>query len=163
VTTYAGTAGTSGFVDSPIRLFAKFNSPSGIAIDTSGNLFVTDYSNNAIRKITPTGAVSTFAGSSAGTAGFADGAGTSALFYSPRGITIDANNNLYVAEGARVRKITPSAVVSTVVGTADGSPFVPGALPNSLTLESRAESVRVFGSELFIGTGGYLLKVNGLP
>jgi sugar lactone lactonase YvrE len=166
VSTIAGTAGSPAFVNAT-GAAARFNSPAGIAIDTLGNLFVADISNNVIRKITPAGAVSTFAGSSIGTAGTLDGTGTSARFAGPIGITIDTANNLYVTDrnNHTVRKITPAAVVSTVVGTSTTPvpPFAEGLLPSSLGNTSFAHSVRVFGSELYIGTDSRLLKVNGLP
>lgn len=165
VSTVAGATNTaSGLVNSTVSADARFKSPSGIAIDASGNLFVADTLNNVIRKITPAGAVSTFAGSSTGVAGYADGTGADALFYSPRGITVDANNNLYVTEyeNAKIRKITSNAVVTTVVGTQGGGLFTEGALPKSLAYASPL-SVRVFGGELYLGTSERVLKVNGLP
>ena len=97
--------------------------PAGIALDRSGNIFVVDERNHAIRKITPSGVVSTFAG---GKQGFNDGVGTAATFYRPEGLGIDSNDNLYVADyyNNAVRKINPSGVVTTLAGgtqgTADG-------------------------------------------
>ena len=165
VSTFAGSTNTaSGLVNSTVASAARFKSPLGIAIDTLGNLFVADASNHVIRKITPAGTVSTFAGSSTGASGYADGTGASAMFYMPRGITVDANNNLYVTEyeNAKVRKITPDAVVTTVVGTQDGAPFTEGALPKSL-YNAGPLSVRIFGGELYLGTAERLLKISGLP
>lgn len=98
---------------------AEFFYPSGVAVDTIGNLYVADRSNHCIRKITPAGLVSTFAGNKS--QGFADAKGTSARFYYPTGITIDKNGNLYVADDYddRIRKITPSGEVTTFAGTGD--------------------------------------------
>ncbi|MDR1850072.1 MAG: hypothetical protein LBQ75_08530 [Zoogloeaceae bacterium] len=102
VTTFAG--GKRGFTDGG-RGVARFHVPLGIAIDAADNLYVTDMENHRIRKITPSGNVSTLAGNHGG--GFADGEGNSARFSFPRGIAIDAAGNLYVADSgnSRIRKI----------------------------------------------------------
>jgi hypothetical protein len=90
-----------------------FNTPDGIVVDSSGNIFVTDQVNNNIRKITPTGVVTTFAGSGANVD--QDGTGTAASLYGPSLITIDGHDNMYVFDnGTSLRKITPAGVVSTL-------------------------------------------------
>ncbi|UIR57796.1 DUF6443 domain-containing protein [Sphingobacterium sp. SRCM116780] len=96
---------------------ARFRHPSTVAMDAGGNLFVTDQQNHRIRKITPAGVVSTFAGS--GTAGATNGTGTAASFNNPMGLAFDASGNLYVADGMNhlIRKITAAGVVSTYAGT----------------------------------------------
>lgn len=97
--------------------YSLFYEPSGLAVDASGNIFVADKSNTCIRKISSTCVVTTFAGSS-GSIGTADGIGTAARFGYLLGMTMDATGNLYVTDGFnRIRKITPSALVSTVAGT----------------------------------------------
>ena len=118
VVTFAGT-GNFGSADGK-GTGASFDSPAGMAMDSKGNIFVADIHNNKIRKITPDGTVTTFAGS--GIEGYADGTGTAAVFDYPAGITIDAADNLYVADynNYRIRKITPAGVVSTFAGGAPG-------------------------------------------
>ncbi|MDH4191598.1 MAG: hypothetical protein OEW21_15525, partial [Betaproteobacteria bacterium] len=102
-------------------LAARFNSPSGIAVDSAGNLFVADSQNHAIRKIAPGGVVTTFAGR-VGVVGSSDGSGAAARFANPRGIAIDGSGNLYVADtyNNSLRKITPEGIVSTLVGKLPG-------------------------------------------
>lgn len=115
VTTIAGsTAGTSGYTNAT-GTAARFNFPLNVTGDAAGNIYVSDANNNAIRKITPAGVVTTFAGSLAGTAGSANGTGTAATFNAPEGMAIDASGNLYVADFSNnsIRKITPGAVVTT--------------------------------------------------
>ncbi len=91
--------------------------PAGIAVDASGYLYVADSHNNRIRKVSPEGAVTTFAGT--GVRGYADGPGAVAEFYNPEGVALDASGNLYVADlhNNRIRKISPEGVVSTVAGS----------------------------------------------
>jgi len=98
---------------------ARFYSPQDVVTDATGNAYVTDEGNHTIRKITPTGTVSTFAGTF-GEAGSADGTGTAAKFDSPQGLAIDAAGNLYVADTGNqiIRKITPAGLVSTLAGLA---------------------------------------------
>jgi IPT/TIG domain/NHL repeat len=115
VSTFAGT-GTSGSTDGPANQ-ASFGSPENGVFDKSGNLYVADYGNNEIRKVTPNGTVSTFAGNTA--AGYQDGPASQAQFSAPSGVCFDTKGNLYVSDelNNRIRKIDPSGNVTTVAGT----------------------------------------------
>lgn len=96
---------------------ATFQSPQQIVADAAGNLFVTDFFNHIVRKITPAGVVTTIAGSPT-IAGTTDGTGTLARLTNPIGLTIDTTGNLYVSSGDNVvRKIDTNLVVSSIAGS----------------------------------------------
>jgi sugar lactone lactonase YvrE len=119
VSTVAGN-GKYGNIDGPVSI-AELWEPVGVAIDSKGNVYVAEGNNQLIRKISPDGMVSTFAGT--GKSGFKDGPGNQALFYNPVSIAVDRQDNLYVAEETnnRIRKITPSGDVSTLAGSGANS------------------------------------------
>ncbi|QEC79292.1 IPT/TIG domain-containing protein [Mucilaginibacter ginsenosidivorax] len=121
VSTIAGTYRVAGSADGP-GSSATFNSPYGVAVDAAGNIYISETAGRKIRKITPAGVVSTFAGS--GTKGVADGTGTAASFNVPEGLCFDKSGNLYVADiqNNNIRKITPAGVVSTFAGSTSGTP-----------------------------------------
>ncbi|MEO5881893.1 MAG: SMP-30/gluconolactonase/LRE family protein [Caldimonas sp.] len=126
VTTLAGLAGSAGFVDGTGNA-ARFTNPRGVAVDTAGNIYVADSGTQTIRRITPAGTVSTLAGL-APVVGSADGTGSAARFADPRGIAVDAADNVYIGDtGNRtVRKITPAGVVTTLAGLANNAGNVDG-------------------------------------
>ena len=124
VSTLAGS-GVPGFADGT-GAAAQFNNVQGLAVDSSGTIYVSDNTNNRIRKITPAGVVTTLAGS--GAVGSADGTGAAAQFSNPSAIAVDSSGTIYVADSSnnRIRKITPAGVVTTLAGSgAQG--FVDGA------------------------------------
>jgi hypothetical protein len=126
VTTIAGDA-TSGYLEGPF-ITAKFNDPQGIAVSNNGIVYIADRGNNRIRKIEN---LTVFTVSGSSTSGSADGTGTAASFLSGALSTLyfnEADAALYVAEGTKIRKVTPTGVVTTLAGSNS-----PGATDGNLT------------------------------
>jgi hypothetical protein len=115
VSTFAGQLGVAGALDGT-GTNAQFNAPSGLAFDLNGNLLVADAGNATLRRISPTGAVTTIAGG-AGTAGYADGPAGTALFGAPLGLAVAASGSVFVADAGNhiIRRLT-AGVVSTFAG-----------------------------------------------
>ena len=97
---------------------AKFQLPRGIAVGTDGVAYVADSANQRIRKVATDGTVTTLAGK--GTQGFADGAGSAAVFWGPEGVAVAADGTVYVADtlNQRIRKVSATGVVTTLAGDA---------------------------------------------
>ena len=131
VSLFAGTAGTPGSVDA-VGAAASFDNPYGLAMDAAGNLYVSEYTNSTIRKVTPTGTVTTLAGKALAY-GSADGTGAEARFAQPEGLAMSPSGDLYVVDcgNMTIRKVTPAGVVTTVLGTAGRNMAVPGTPPGS--------------------------------
>ncbi len=118
ITTVAGT-GVQGYSgDGGAATAAQLNNPYSVVIDKSGNLYIADNGNNRIRKVDPTGIITTVAGN--GIAGYGgDGAlATNAQLYGPRAITLDGSSNLYIADynNGRIRKVRPTGIIITIAG-----------------------------------------------
>ena len=153
VTTVAGSV--EGYADGP-GAQAAFNTPSGLALDSEGNLFVADTGNNRIRKISPAGLVSTVAGD--GTAGYVDGPGTQAQFDGPIGVAVDTGGNIYVADAYndRVRKISSDGIVTTVAGAGLG--YADGPASSALFDTPCGIVVSPDGTLIVADTGNHRLR-----
>jgi serine/threonine-protein kinase len=115
VSTLAGS-GTSGSTNGT-GISASFSLPTGVAVDGNGNVYVADYANSDIRKVSAGGVVTTLAGS--GTRGSTNGTGPGASFNAPFGVAVDASGNVYVADSGnnKIREITADGVVTTLAGS----------------------------------------------
>lgn len=163
-----GTCPSGGVND--LGNVARFNGLRGIASDSAGNVYVTDQEpnnsfNGTVRKITATGNVSTLAGTIGGTAGNTDATGPKASFTAPVGITTDRTSNIYVAGNNLIRKITPTGVVTTVVGTATQTTFAGGNLPGQLAGATgvAVSGAKISGANLYIMMRSGIAKVDNRP
>lgn len=151
VTTLAGAA-TGGYLDGT-GAAARFNGPGALAVDGSNNVWVVDETNQRIRFVTPGGDVSTVAGS--GTASFAEGQGVNASFDYPGGIAVDGGN-VWIADGSneRIRKITPTGLVSTLAGSSTSNPFADGI--GAVARFSSPQGIAIDGADnAFVGDQGH--------
>jgi len=158
VTTLAGTAGSTGSTDGTGSA-ARFNRPYGIAVDTAGNLFVTDMKNYTIRKVTSAGVVTTFAGT-AGSIGSTDGTGAAARFTYPAGIAVDTAGNVYVADSNNntIRKVTSAGVVTTESGLASNIGSNNGLGSAAKFYAPRGVSVDTAGNVFVADTGNHTIR-----
>lgn len=131
VTTFAGLAGVQGSSNGT-GTAARFAAPDSLAIDAQGNLYMSEFTNSVIRKITPEGVVTTLAGLP-GAIGSADGLGSVARFENPRGLAVDAAGNVFVADSNAhiIRKITPAGQVTTIGGIANETDAIAGTGANA--------------------------------
>lgn len=164
VTTLAGNPGLPGREDGP-GTTARFNQPSGIAIESSGALLVTDAGNYTIRRIGVDGRVSTFAGKP-GFQGFDDGPASEATFGTVYGIAIDQQGNVYVTEpyARTVRRITPAGLVTTIAGASGVNRPNDGLGTAAHFVAPLGIAVRADGSLVVADRGGTIrtIATNGL-
>jgi sugar lactone lactonase YvrE len=158
VSTFAGAAGGAGATDGTGSA-ARFNYPTGIAVDSAGNVYVADTTNNLIRKITPGGAVTTLAGV-VGVSGATDGSGSEALFNQPQGLAVDGAGNLYVADTGNsvIRKIAPGGAVSTLAGLPTIGGLKDGAGNDAWFNQPRALTVDGDGTIYVADTGNAAIR-----
>jgi uncharacterized delta-60 repeat protein len=158
VSTVAGS-GEQGYTDGPGAM-ARFDFPNDLVMDASGNIFVSEFNNHTIRKITPGGEVTTFAGN--GMAGYADGLGKNALLSKPAGLAIDSIGNLYLSEwgNQRIRRITPDGTVTTLAGNGETG-FADGTGLNSKFNEPDDLTVDAAGNLFVIEHNHAVRRIDG--
>ena len=120
--TIAGGHGAGYTGDSGLATAAQLNTPYGVGVDEAGNVYAADWANNAIRKITPAGIITTVAGGNGSGYSGDGGAATSAKFNQPATVKADGAGNLYVADYYNnvIRKVTPAGIITTVAGGGTG-------------------------------------------
>jgi len=171
VSNYAGTGQAgyrNGAVDSAHLTnasdsLAKFNSPQGLCIDASGNLYVADRGNNVIREIMPNGRTKTIAGNAV--KGFIDATDEAAFFDNPTGVAIDSKGNVWVTDqgNSALREISSSGVVTTIFGSPNQENLL--GYPSAITIDTQGnlyiadETGRIFEYT----TGGVLYLLAGAP
>ena len=168
VEVFAGSVGKWGSGDGAGGS-ARFNFVSSVAADREGNVYACDSNNRTIRRISAGGAVATFAGR-AGSQGSFDGKGDEARFTEPTALAVDKDGNVFVADGCRIRKITPQRVVTTVTADVrlgrldgiacgcDGALYVADRKRHAIwKVSQRGDIVKLGGSELAMGGSGWLI------
>jgi sugar lactone lactonase YvrE len=175
ISTVAGN-GSRGFGgDGGAATSASLSDPIGIAVDASGNLYITDVGNQRIRKVNTSGIISTVVGN--GSAGFSGdgGVATVASLNNPYGVAVDASGNLYIADRSnqRIRKVNTSGIISTVAGTGSSSFSGDGGAATSAGLYSPGDVAVDASGNLYIAdyqnqrirkvnTGGIISTVAGI-
>jgi sugar lactone lactonase YvrE len=171
ITTIAGDGLFSYGGDSGQAVSAQLGTPHGTAVDSSGNLYLADTANNRVRKVSPSGIITTVAGTGALGHSGDGGAATSATLSGPQGVAIDNAGNLYIADTGNdaIRKVSASGVISTIAGangnsnTGDGGPatsaalsgptaVLPDGLGNLYIADSGSAKIRVISSSGVIST-----------
>jgi len=132
ITTIAGIGAWGFSGDGGPAVAARLNSPGGLVVDSAGNLFIADRFNHRIRRVDPSGTITTIAGTGEGGFGGDGGPAAAAQLNSPNGVAVDSAGNLYIADinNHRIRRVHPSGVITTIAGTlssgfsGDGGPAV---------------------------------------
>lgn len=136
ITTVAGNGTANWSGDGGAATAATLNGPTGIAFDKAGNLYIAERNNHDIRKVTPSGIISTFAGNGNAVYGGDGGAAVYASLNGPTGLAFDKDNNLYIADKGnnRVRKVDANGIITTVAGNGQSTKTGNGSLATAASI-----------------------------
>lgn len=162
VSTLAGRAGQAGYADGR-GAAARFRHPGGVAVGPAGTVYVADSENNVIRRISPTGTVSTLAGSAAGNivASNTDGPGAAARFQEPQGVAVGRDGTVYVADtyNHTLRRISPQGMVSTLAGRGGAAGSANGRGPVARFNSPASVALAPNGTLYLVECDGQVLRV----
>jgi uncharacterized protein (TIGR03437 family) len=152
ITTVAGNATNADSGDGGLATSASLGGPSGVTLDSGGNLYISEYYTQHIRKVSPDGTITRYAGATGYGFSGDGGPALAALLYSPRGLAADSGNNLYVADGnnRRIRKISSAPAIANN-GLVNAASYAPqGSAPGGVV---PGEIATIFGTNLTTATG----------
>jgi trimeric autotransporter adhesin len=160
ISTIAGTGVAGALGDNGPAIAAQLNYPTGVTVDGTGNLYIADWSNQRIRKISLSGVITTVAGN--GQSGYSGDGGPAinATMQNPQAVALDSGGNMYIAERAgRVRKVSPDGTISTFAGET-ASYYSDGSPAKSLQLPAYAYDVKAAPDGSFYVAAGLIFKVS---
>ena len=164
ISTIAGNGQGNFGGDGGAASSAQLSYPDGVAVDSAGNIYVSDLLNNRVRMVTPTGTISTFAGNGVPGFGGDGGAAAGAQLNQPAGLAVDSSGNLYIADSnnAVVRKVTPQGVISTIAGTGgtEGYSGDGGAATKATLMAPLGVAVDTAGNLYIADYYGWIREVN---
>ncbi len=156
INTVAGNGSTGYSGDGGSALSAMLNSPSGLVVDSAGDIFIADFGNNVVRKVSIAGIISTVAGNDSPGYSGDGGLATSAQLAGPTGLVLDASGNLYIADSGNhvVRVVTPGGNISTFAGNGGLGYSGDGGLAVNAQLATPVGLTRDAAGNLYISDSG---------
>ena len=156
ITTVAGTSLANFSGDGGSATTASLSDPSGVAVDGAGNLYIADFFNNRIRKVSPLGIITTVAGNGVAGASGDGGSAVSASLNAPEGVAVDSTGNIYIADfdNDLVRKVNSAGIITTLVGTGVTGFSGDGGQATRSQLNSPADVVLDAAGNLYIADSG---------
>ena len=162
ITTIAGTGAQGSSGDGEAATSSQLNGPWGVSVDISGNVYIADTGNNKVRMLTSSGIITTIAGTGIWGSSGDGGAATSAQLAGPRGVSVDISGNVYIADlgNSKIRMVTRTGIITTIVGTRIGGRSGDGGAATSAQLDSPyGVSVDISGNVYFADNGNNKIRM----